>query len=316
MTLTQLRALKAVAEHGSYSRAAEALFLSQPGVYVQVRALERACGHRLIEQVGRRATLTSAGQVLMRYAERVLSLLDEARMALDDTAEGEMVGHLTLGAGPLVTAYILPLLLHAYRRRYPRVDLRSHVLVPHEIDERLLSREIELGLHSGPPVRNNLVGERFYVEPLLLVVDPAHPLARRGCVALDELSAYPFVLSDNYPEVPPMLRDWLAGRGVTITAALNVPNESAARLAIRQGMGIGVISRSVIATDVAAGFLRIVPVDGLDLTREYYAVWRRESRVSRPLRAMIDLLQDPHAIGQALAAAGQTTLEPATPDDR
>src|SRR5262245_42650846 len=143
MNLAHLRTLKTVAELGSYSRAADALYLSQPAVYMQVRALERASGERLVEQVGRRATPTAAGRLLLRYAEQILDLADEAQAALADRSPDEVIGPLSLVTGRNLNNHILPYIVNVYRRRHPAVRLDLRTLASREIGELLIRREAD-----------------------------------------------------------------------------------------------------------------------------------------------------------------------------
>lgn len=301
MNLTHLRTFRTVAQYGSYTRAAEALFLSQPSVYLQVRALERAHGQRLIEQIDRRATPTAAGRVLLRYAERIMALVDEARIAVDDTREGEPVGRLVIGSSFLVTAYLLPYLLHAYRGRHPRVELQTLRLSGYEIEERLLKGEIDLGIHSGAARRSGIAARRFFTDRLVAVAAPDHPLAGRAGVSLVEMARFPVVDRTEVQSTVMTPRDWLAARGVRAEVALELPNEAAVRIAARLGMGIAVLSSMLVVEDLKAGHLRTIDVEGLDMQLEMYVVWRSETRLGRTARLMLDLLADEDAVEAALA---------------
>jgi LysR family transcriptional regulator, low CO2-responsive transcriptional regulator len=303
MNLAQLRTLKTVADLGSYSRAAEALYLSQPAVYLQVRALERATGHRLIEQVGRRATPTAAGQLLLRYAAQILDLTEEAQAALADRRPGEVIGHLALITGSHLNHLILPFILRAYRARHPNVRLDLQALGRQQIGDLLLRREADLGILIGPVPQEGIVSRPFLHDPVVAVAHPEHPLAGRTGVTLEELALYPFVdrVGDQYEPQPP--RNWLAAHGVSITPELILPGEVAVRLAVRLGMGIALLSHLAIADDVTIGRLCVLDVEGIDLHYEFHLAWRRGDRLRSPVQAMIDLLTDQAALEAMLAPA-------------
>ncbi|MGH2587709.1 MAG: LysR family transcriptional regulator [Dehalococcoidia bacterium] len=300
MNLTHLHTFQTVAQHGSYTRAAEALFLSQPSVYLQVRALERFYGQRLIEQIDRRATPTAAGRVLLGYAERIMALVDEARIAVDDSREGEPVGRLSIGSSFLVAAYLLPYLLSAYRRIYPRVELRTLRLSGYEIDERLMQGEIDLGIHSGAAQRSGIASRRFFADRLIAVAAPGHPLVGRRGVLLDELARYPFVDRTEAQPTSMTARDWLAARGVQTQSSLALPNDASVRIAARLGMGIAVLSTMLVVEDLQAGHLCMLDIDGLDMRLEMHVAWRSGVRLGRTTQLMLDLLADGEAVETAL----------------
>jgi len=257
-----------------------------------------------VEQVDRRTALTAAGQLLLRYAQRITALVDEAQVALDERAGGGLGGHVTVGMVQGLNAVLMPYVLRAYLARYPAVHVRPLSIQGNEIDERLLKREMDLGIHQGPALRDGLVSRPFFLDHAVAVAAPDHPLVGRARVSLAELAAHPFVDRQGIFHMSVMPRDWLAARGVSLDVVLELPSEAAVCRAARLGMGVAILTRLTVADDLRCGSLRTINVEGLELVYEFNVYWRRDERLSRPAQALVDLLCDPVAFAEALAPSG------------
>src|SRR5689334_3576213 len=145
MELAQLEAFLQVAHHRSFSRAAEALFLTQPSVTARIQSLEREIGERLFERTGRSVTLTDAGTAFMPHAQRALTAVQEGTDAIEAVRHGE-VGSLRIGASPSIATYVLPGVLTHFRQTRPRVHVHLTTGTSEEVVEKLLAGEIHVAL--------------------------------------------------------------------------------------------------------------------------------------------------------------------------
>ena len=171
MTFHQLRVFLAVARHGSYSRAAEELFLTQPAVSAQVRELERTLDAAFFERVGRTIVLTEAGKELLAYAERICALIDEARLAMEEL-DGLKRGRIAVAAVSTAGAYVLPLLLGEFQKRYPGISMNLEVTNRALVRDRLLHNEVDLVVMGRPPEEAPHVAEPFLSDELVVVAAP------------------------------------------------------------------------------------------------------------------------------------------------
>jgi LysR family hydrogen peroxide-inducible transcriptional activator len=193
MEMHQLRYFVAVAETGSFSRAAERCLVSQPSLSQQIAKLENYLRQRLFDRLGRRVVLTEAGRLLLDRARSILEAVSDAEHQLRDGGEAGP-GRLSVGAIPTMAPYLFPRLLPAFLRRHPGLELT----VTEDYTERLVAAivggEMDLALMALPLHDDRLLIEPLFAEPLLLVLPQGHALARRRMVKLGDLKDEPFIL--------------------------------------------------------------------------------------------------------------------------
>ena len=167
MDLRQLRTLTEVADRGSFSAAADALGISQPAVSQQIRALERDAGGRLLDRRGRRVELTDRGALVLRYARRMLALSEEFQRDLDSGGD-ELAGQLVVGSSTGLGEHVLPLLLGGFRAEHPGVAVSLRIEATSTVIDRVLRRELELGVVGAIRPHRALVYEPFLRDRVIL----------------------------------------------------------------------------------------------------------------------------------------------------
>jgi LysR family hydrogen peroxide-inducible transcriptional activator len=193
MEMHQLRYFVAVAQTNSFSRAAEACFVSQPSLSQQIAKLEAQVGHRLLDRLGRRVQLTDAGRQLLDSAMAILATVEDAKRRLQDDAN--LAGcRLTLGAIPTIAPYLLPILLKRFERRHAGVELTVHEDVTRNLIGAVISGELDLAVMALPFEDERLAFEELWTEPLLLALPRGHWLARKKQVTMDEIREERFLL--------------------------------------------------------------------------------------------------------------------------
>src|SRR6266849_5374508 len=180
-----LRAFLMVAERRSFTRAAEALFLSQPAVTQQIQSLEREVGERLFERQGRRIRLTPAGEAFYPFVSRALALLAEGQAAVEEVRTG-VAGRVTLAAGPTTTIFTLPPALAAFRLDCPGVQLLVQTGTSREVTERVADGRADVGIVTTVYEREELVHAALLRDEILFVVHGDHPLAAPSAAAKEE----------------------------------------------------------------------------------------------------------------------------------
>ena len=193
MEMHQLRYFVAVAQTNSFSRAAEACFVSQPSLSQQIAKLEAQVGHRLLDRLGRRVQLTDAGRQLLDSAMAILATVEDAKRRLQDDAN--LAGcRLTLGAIPTIAPYLLPVLLQRFERRHAGVELTVHEDVTRNLIGAVISGELDLAVMALPFKDERLAFEELWTESLLLALPRGHRLARKKQVNMDEIREERFLL--------------------------------------------------------------------------------------------------------------------------
>jgi len=193
MELHQLRYFVAVADAGSFTRAAERCAVSQPSLSQQILKLERDLKQRLFDRLGRKVLLTAAGRLLLDRAVGILANVDDARRLLRD-GDDLQGARFSVGAIPTIAPYLLPAVLERHLRRWPGVEVTVEEDVTANVLRAVAAGELDLGLVALPVRDERLDAEALLTEPLLLALPPRHRLARRARITPDDLHDERFIL--------------------------------------------------------------------------------------------------------------------------
>lgn len=294
MDIRQLRLFCRIVERRSFSLAAEDLHITQPAASQQVRSLERELKTTLLDRSSRRVVPTDAGQVLYRYAREILDLHERACTEILDL--GELVaGKVVVGASTGPGEHVLPALLTRFRALYPGVRVSLHVDDTHEVIERVVAREFELGAVGAPTHRPDLVVEPLVRDEVVLVCSPSHPWAQRDSVTLDELVAEPQIVQQQGAGIRAVVEDHLRAAGVRperLTVAAEMGLMESAKQAAIAGGGVTFLSRWAIGPELEHGTLVVVRVDDLEIRRDFHTVRSRTRVLSRAAEALLAFFRD------------------------
>ena len=290
MDIRKLDVFCKVVELKSFTRAARAVFLSQPTVSDHVRHLEEELGQKLVDRLGREAEPTPAGRLLYDYASRILRLQQETLEALARFG-GRLSGETTIGASTIPATYILPTLVGTFRAAHPEVTVSVRISGSHEIARKVLAGEYDLGLVGAVWNERGLDWTELFTDTLVLVARPDHPLAGRGPVTLDELCGQDYVGREPGSGTRKVIGALLetAGRRETDLhqVALFGANE-AVREAVKAGVGVSMLSRRSVAADLAAGALVEIPLVGVSGERPFYLLRRRNRQLPPSAAALAE----------------------------
>jgi DNA-binding transcriptional LysR family regulator len=281
ITLRQLRFLQEVARHANFTRAGEALYVSQPTVSSAISEMERQVGLPLLEQVGRRVQLTQAGRLLHEHGERILAELADAERALQALQSGE-TGKLVIGASSTPGTHILPALLGAFQREYPRVEVALEIGDTREVLGRVLEGRLDLGLVGEAPFDPALRTELFRTETLVLILSPGDPLAQQKRVRARDLHARPFVLRERGSSTREVLERALGAKAIQPRVVMELGNTEAVKKTVAAGLGVSLVSEHAVELEERTGELIVRRIPELNPQRGIYLV-RRKSLQLTPL---------------------------------
>ncbi len=295
MDLGQLEALVQVASHRSFSRAAEALRLTQPSVTARIQALERDLGETLFERNGRGVSLTEAGASFLPHAQRVLKALQDGRDAIQALRQLEL-GTLRLGAAPTISTYVLPDLLKEFRSRYPRLEVSVRTEYSDQIVQMVLADEVQVGLErmiSHPDV----VTVPLYEDEVVLVASPRHPVAERGAVSIEEVGQRGLIMFNRGSGYYTLVDNALRQAGVPVAPTMELDNMEATKKMVEEGLGISILPKVAVERELRRGELRQVQVQGMTMPRRQIAVIYRKGRpLSRAAQAFVGLLEERYGV--------------------
>lgn len=285
ITLRQLESFAAVARLGSFSRAAEALHLTQPAVSIQVRQLAETVGMPLFDQAGRTLRLTAAGEELLATTRSLDDVWNRFESAID-ALRGLKRGKLRVA---LVTTakYFLPRMLGAFCKRYPDISIELEIANRDRVVERLRNNEDDLYVMSYPPDDLDIVVHPFLDNEMVVLAPRGHWAAGRR-VSLAELGEEPFLLREPGSGSRRAIDDFARQAGVRLRVRLALGSNEALLELAGTGMGLAVISRHALGERLDGEGLVILDVEGFPLHRPWNLVHLRQKLLPVPARAFLD----------------------------
>jgi DNA-binding transcriptional LysR family regulator len=282
MDLHRLEIFCKLIELQSFTKSAEALLLSQPTVSEHIRTLEEMVGEKLVDRLGREILPTPAGQILYRYAHKMLHIREEAIQALA-AYKGDISGRLIIGASTIPGTYILPRIVGSFKASYPSCQLIVRIASTGNIVDSLLKGDFEIGLVGSKWKDRRLNFSEIFRDELVLVIYPEHPWSDRQEVAMEEIYGEPFILREKGSGTQMVVWQILEAHGFDF-AKMSVVAEMASTEAVRQSvkarLGIAIISRYAVEDDLEHGSLVAVPLQGIQFSRPFYLTQRLNRQLS------------------------------------
>ena len=267
-TLHQLKVFETVARNGSFTRAAEELFITQPTVSSQVKQLTKTIGLPLFEQIGKSLYLTDAGQELLSACQDIFERLDNFEMKVADL-KGTKQGQLNLAV--ITTAkYFVPRLLGSFCEQYPGIDVALKVTNHKEIQQRMSDNKDDLYIVSNPDKDIDLKSQPFLNNPLVAVARKDHPLASKRNIDLKELNDQPFIMREQGSGTREAILKLFEENNISVKVKLELGSNEAIKQAIYGGLGISVLSEHCLISEGMSGELTILDFQHFPLKRRWF----------------------------------------------
>jgi DNA-binding transcriptional LysR family regulator len=289
MDLGELQVFLTVAREGSFSRAAERLYRTQPAVSLAIRKLEDDLGQPLFVRGARPVRLTDAGNLLREYAERLINLRDEVKKGLTEL-EGLQRGELSLGVNESSVHALLPALAK-FRELHAGVQIRVHRMFSRDIPHEVLNYRLDLGAVSFVPRDDQLQAVEILKDELTLVVPPKHPLAKRREVEVNELGQEDFVAHIVESPFRRRVIELFARNRTTLNMPIELPTIESIKRFVQMGVGVAIVPRMCVAWEIDHGWMKELKVKGLNLPRHVYLIHRRGARLPHAAAELFRLLK-------------------------
>ncbi len=290
MDLGELQVFLMVAKEGSFSRAAERLYRTQPAVSLTIRKLENSLEQPLFVRGARPVRLTDAGTLLKEYAERLLNLRDEVKKGLMEL-DGLKRGELSLGVNESSIHALLPALAK-YREAHPGVQVRLHRMFSRDIPHEVVNYRLDLGAVSFVPRDAQLQSTEILKDELTLVVPPKHWLAKRKEVEIEELGKEAFIAHIVESPFRRRVIELFARHRTVLHMPMEMPTIESIKRFVQMGMGVAIVPRMCVTWELERGWLKEVKIRQLSIPRHLYLISRRGARLPQAATEFMRILKE------------------------
>jgi DNA-binding transcriptional LysR family regulator len=291
MDLGQVEAFVQVAQLRSFSKAADALFLTQPSVTARIQSLERDLGEALFERNGRGVRLTEMGATFLPYARRALKALQEGRDALDGMRNLD-IGTLKLGSALTVSTYVLPKILKQYCSLYPGVEVTVQTGRSEQVLQLVLNDDVHCALERTVH-HPEIVTIPLYEDDLVLVAAPEHRFAKAGLAKIDEVGREPLILFDRGSSYNQLIQGVFRQHGIVPHTLMELDTIEATKKMVEEGLGIALLPKVSTEREFAQKILSPITISDAQLPRRQISlIFRKNRKHTRSVHAFLTLLSE------------------------
>ena len=262
MNLEQLRGFYAVAQEGSFTKAAKKLFRTQPAISSQIKLLEDELGELLFQRIGKTVRLTQAGEILRRHVASIFDHLDIAQNQIQEL-HGLQRGRLVIGSSDTITIYILPQSLKSYRQKYPNIEIAIRNKTSLEVAELVLEGVVDFGIVTLPIEHEMLHVKVLCTYPDVAICPPGHPLANQKAVSLVDLSSYPLLLLEPGSNTRRCLEQVFAAHDIPLHSTMDLGSIDVIKQMVAIGLGVSIVPLYAVRADADAQQEFRTPTEGL-----------------------------------------------------
>lgn len=302
MNFKQLEAFLWVSELQSFTKAARQLYMSQPAVSFQIKALEEDLQVALFQRGDKKVILTEAGRLLYPEAKQMLRHYHKIKAGLDDL-KGLKTGHLVVGAGTIPGEYLLPLLIGGFKEKYPGIQIALKVAGSGQVGRWVREREIDMGITGAPVEGEGIDCLPWLQDQLVLIVPPSHPWANMNAINVSDLKNESMIMREQGSGTRRTLEKKLEEHNVAlekIPQGMELGSTRAVITAVEAGLGISIVSRCAVKEALELRRVREVQVVGLDLSRYLYQVRHNHGMGGFAIEAFNSFINDREICGRFL----------------
>jgi DNA-binding transcriptional LysR family regulator len=290
MEMSQLEFFLQVIAEGSFSKAADAVGRTQPAVSIAVRRLEEEIGAPLFDRSQKTPTLTEAGVCIQDYAQRILSLRDQARGAVAELRTLRR-GLVRVGANESTSLYLLPQVILAFRERHPEIKVEIYRHVSERLPREVLERNVDFAVLAFEPTDRDLESFCVLRDELALILNPTHPLASRDEVTIEELGSEPFLAHNVRTGSRNKVIEAFAEHHTPLNITLELATVETIKRFVQLNVGLAFVPHMCVREELERGTLATVPVKGLTYVRTLWVTHRRNATFSHAAAAFLAVLR-------------------------
>ncbi len=304
VNIDHLKSFFMVAKVGNFTKAARALFLTQPAVSQHIRALEHFYDTVLFDRTGKKIMLTRRGEILFEQTEELLAKFQEVEtifMGMNNMSRGR----LDIASSAVSSAYLLPKIIGKYHNNYPDIELNLRGGNSHQTILMILEGRADIGFAAGAPVRYPEV-EAFVVhhEEMIAVVAGDSPLAKKSLIAISDLKRIPFITREHGTQTRQFVSTWFSEHksDKSNLKFIELENVESAKRIVEEGFGITVIPESAVKRELSSGRLARVNLEGFKGEVTFYLLLHKARKLSVAAKAFLAMLSEALGCGDILTS--------------
>ncbi len=287
MNLNQLKIFYMAAKKGNLSVAAKELFISQPAVTKGIQRLQEFYDIKFIDHIGKKLTLTDAGEVLFEIAEKIFELESRAEESIRDFQQRKR-GHIRILSSESFGDYYLPHIIIPFSKAYPLVRISMNILPTEQVVEQTATLNNDLGFISYPVEHPKLLLREVLEDQLVIITSPDHPLTRKQTLAPRDLEDELLIMHETGSAPHKAIEEYIRKNGLSVKIHLEISSNHAIKRAVEDKLGIALISRRVAIEEIRAKRLVAIPLSDPSMSRKYYMVHHKDKYLSEPLQSFIN----------------------------
>ncbi len=294
MTLDRFVVFVAVAERGSVTRAAEQLHISQPAVTKQLKGLEKDCNAKLYKGIGRGIELTERGRAFLREVKALLKRYEKLKEKFGSASGSSAVETLTVGGSYSPSVEFLPFVLDRFRRTHPLVHVNLRTANRFDMERLILNSEVDIAVLTNARSNSSLTMEPYRPEPLVAFVARNQPLAARQKLTSEEFDRVPLLIRKGWKGrgTNERLLQELKKKGLTPNIAMRCESPEAVKAAVKRKMGVGILFKETIETELKRGEFKIVKLPVKNLDGKSFIVYLKDRPLSKNTQDLLNLLRE------------------------
>ncbi len=293
MNIHQVKIFYMAAQTLSITNTAKKMRLSQPSVSIQIKDLEDSLNVRLFDRINRKISLTDAGKVFYEYSEKLLGLIDEINGVMSEFSGGD-AGKVLIGAPNTIGNYVLPKFLGEFKDMYPKAELALNIRNRQETLEQCMAGELDFGFVQDDPSDNpDIESTLFMQDELVIVCSPKHELAAEKSVTVQALKDgnETFILREEGSGTRTLIEKWAEELDFNPKVAMELSNPEGIKRAVEANLGIAIMSKNIIGTEIKDHMLVELPIDGLDTHRSFYLIYNKKRRMMPLMDKFFEFIQ-------------------------
>ncbi len=290
MDIANIRAFLSVAEHASFSQAAEFLRLTQPAVSKRIAALEENLSEKLFDRIGRKVILTEVGKTILPKCRAIIDMIEDTKLSLNNLS-GQVNGTLRLGTSHHIGLHHLPPVISAFTQTYPHVELDLHFMDSETICEKITHGDLELGIVTlplAPP--DNLHYKKLWVDELKIVVSRQHKLAQLNNISMKDLTQHNAILPNKDTYTREIIESVFRKKKLDLKTSLSTNYLETIKMMVTVGLGWSILPSTMLNKTILDKELKIIHIPSINLKRDLGYMQHKQRTLSNAAIAMMSLL--------------------------